>query len=102
MKELASLWIIKIHLIQSVWISKRQDWKREEKEVTGLIRAVGNPFIQGTMRTVMGKVRSIPARLNTVGCDCSMEKDSYREDMTVVCEIMNGRESHKRLGVSDV
>lgn len=50
----------------------------------------------------MGKVRSIPARLNTVGCDCSMEKDSYREDMTVVCEIMNGRESHKRLGVSDV
>jgi len=55
-------------------MSKRQGWKGQEKEVTGLIKAIGNPFIQGTMRAAVGEVNSIPARPNTVGCDCSRER----------------------------
>lgn len=71
-----------IHLIQSAWISKRQDWKREEKEVTGLIKAIGKLFLQGIMRATVVEGNSIPARPNTLGYDDSMEQDSSREDMT--------------------
>lgn len=31
----------------------------KEVEVTELIKAIGNPFIQGTMRAAVGKVNSI-------------------------------------------